>query len=130
MQIPFLHEGLLKTIFIDSWLAISLFGQPPGGFRLTLIDLIILVLIAVIVTFVAEQLTGKKVGSLFVGTIITLLGIWVIITFVRLPAGWNFSIEDVPILEALLGAIIIAVFYTLIRTRFGGGGGKGSSGGH
>jgi hypothetical protein len=130
MQIPFLHEGLLKTIFIDTWLAISLFGQPPGGFRLTLIDLIILVLIAVIVTFVAEQLTGKKVGSLFVGTIITLLGIWLIITFVRLPAGWNFSIEDVPILEALLGAIIIAVFYTLIRTRLGGGGGKGSSGGH
>ena len=42
MLIPFIHEGILKTIFIDTWLRISLFGQPAGGFLLTLIDLIIL----------------------------------------------------------------------------------------
>jgi hypothetical protein len=38
--LPGFHEGILKTIFIDTWVSLSLFGQPAGGFRLTLIDLL------------------------------------------------------------------------------------------
>jgi hypothetical protein len=124
MLIPFLHEGILKTIFVDTWFAVSVFGQPPGGFRLTLIDLLLLEGIAIIVLFLAERLTGKKMGSMIVGTLVTLVGIWLMLAFVRLPGPWNFSIEDVPILEAFLGAIIVGVFYTLLRAR-GEGGKKG-----
>ncbi|HEX9069799.1 MAG TPA: hypothetical protein VF807_13585 [Ktedonobacterales bacterium] len=124
MLIPFLHEGLLKTIFIDTWLAISVFGQPSGGFRLTLIDIIILVMIAIVVNFVAEQLTKQKVGSLFTATMVTIVGIWLMIAFVHLPSGWTFQVEDIPVVEALLGAIIVAVFYTLIRARLKSDGGK------
>jgi hypothetical protein len=117
--IDFLHQGILKTIFIDSWLDIEIFGQPGGnGLRLTLIDIIILVAIAYLVSFISEKLTGKKLGGTLQATIITLLGIFVILTFVRLPQGLDFAIEDVPIVSALLGAIIIAVFYTLIRAQF------------
>lgn len=129
MLIPFVHQGILKTIFVDSWLAVSVFGQPAGGLRLTLIDLLLLEAIAMVVLFLAEQLTGKKAGGLFAGTLITLLGVWLMLAFVRLPAPWSFSIEDVPVLEALLGAIIVAVFYVLLRARSSGSQ-KGSSGGH
>jgi hypothetical protein len=119
--IDFLHQGVLKTIFIDTWLDIKIFGLPSDpayGMRLTLIDIIILVAIAYLVSFVSEKLTGKKLGGTLQATIITLLGTFVILTFVRLPAGLDFAIEDVPIISALLGAIIIAVFYTLIRAQF------------
>jgi hypothetical protein len=120
-QIGFLHQGILNTIFIESWLDIKIFGYPTDpayGLRLTLIDIIILVAIAYLVSAISERLTGKKLGGTMQATIITLLGIFVILTFVRMPAGLDFSIEDVPIISALLGAIIIAVFYTLIRAQF------------
>ncbi len=118
-QIAFLHQGILNTIFIDSWLDIKIFGQPEGnGLRLTLIDIIILVLIAYLVSAISERLTGKKLGGTLQATIITLLGTFIILTFARLPAGLDFAIEDVPIISALLGATIVAVFYTLIRAQF------------
>ncbi len=115
--ITFLHEGILKTIFIDTWLQFALFGQPPGGFRLTLIDILILVLIAYLVSFISEKLTEKKLGSTFQATVITLIGEFIIVAFTHLPAGMDFAIEDVEIIPAILGAVIVAVFYTLIRAQ-------------
>jgi hypothetical protein len=49
VAIPGLHDGILKTIFVDTWISLSLFGRPADGFKLTLIDLIILALIALAV---------------------------------------------------------------------------------
>jgi hypothetical protein len=122
IQIGFIHNTpILNTIFLQSWLDIKIFGYPtdPGyGMRLTLIAIIILVAIAYLVSFVSEKLTGKKLGGTLKATIITLLGTFVILTFVRLPAGFDFAIEGVPIISALLGATIIAVFYILIRAQF------------
>ncbi len=118
VTIDFLHQGILKTIFIDSWLTISLLGQPPNGFKLTLIDLIILLLIAYLVSAISERLTGKKLGGTFQATVITLIGTFIILAFARLPAGLDFGIEDIQVIPALLGAILIAVFYTLIRAQF------------
>jgi uncharacterized membrane protein YeaQ/YmgE (transglycosylase-associated protein family) len=115
VQIAPLHSGLLKTIFIDTWLSFAILGQPAGGFKLTLIDIIILVLIAYLVSFISEKLTGQKLGGTMKATIITLIGAWLMIAFVRLP--WDFQIEDVRIIAALLGAIIVGVFYTLIRAQ-------------
>lgn len=123
--IDFLHQpGILNTIFIQSWLDIKLFGfpnSPDYGLRLTLIDIIILVAIAYLVSYLSEKLTGKKLGGTFKATIITLLGTFIVLTFVNLP--FDFAIEDVRIIAALLGAIIFAVFYTLIRAQFQKGGG-------
>ncbi len=125
-QIGFLHQGILNTIFIQTWLDVKIFGYPTSpdyGMRLTLIDIIILVAIAYLVSFVTEKLTGKKLGGTFKATIITLLGTFVVLTFVRLPG--DIVIEDVPIIAALLGAIIVGVFYTLIRAQL-----QKSGGGH
>jgi hypothetical protein len=115
--IPGIHDGILKTIFVDTWISLSLFGQPTGGFKLTLIDLIILALIALAVNAIAQWLTKQKIGNLWAGMVVTILGTFVILTFVRLPAPLDFQIEDVAIIAALIGSIIIGVFYVLIRAR-------------
>ena len=124
--LPGFHEGILKTIFIDTWISISLLGQPAGGFKLTLIDLIIVALLAFAVTALTEWLTGQKLGKLFTGMVITIIGALLVVMFVRLPAPLDFAIEDVPIVAALLGAIIVGVFYVLLRARTSSGG-KGAA---
>jgi hypothetical protein len=96
---------------------LSLFGQPAGGFKLTLIDLIILALIALAVNAIAQWLTKQKIGALWAGMVVTILGTLGILTLVRLPAPLDFAIEDVAIIAALIGSIIIGVFYVLIRAR-------------
>jgi hypothetical protein len=120
--LPGFHEGILKTIFIDTWISISLLGQPAGGFKLTLIDLIIIGLLAFAVTALTEWLTGQKLGKLFTGMVVTIIGALLVVMFVRLPAPLDFAIEDVPIVAALLGAIIVGVFYVLLRARTSKGG--------
>jgi len=117
VEIPGLHNGILKAIFIDTWVSLSLFGQPSNGFKLTLIDLIILALIALAVNAIAQWLTQQKIGNLWAGMTITILGTFVVLTFVHLPVPLDFAIEGVTILAALIGSIIIGVFYVLIRAR-------------
>jgi len=120
--LPGFHEGILKTIFIDTWISLSLLGQPAGGFKLTLIDLIIVALLAFAVTALTEWLTGQKLGKLFTGMVVTIIGALLVVMFVRLPAPLDFAIEDVPIVAALIGAIVVGVFYVLLRARTSKGG--------
>ena len=120
--LPGFHEGILKTIFIDTWISISLLGQPAGGFKLTLIDLVIVALLAFAVTALTEWLTGRKIGNLFAGMVVTIIGTLLVLMFMRLPAPLDFAIEDVPIVAALIGALIVGVFYVLLRARTSSGG--------
>jgi uncharacterized membrane-anchored protein YitT (DUF2179 family) len=115
--LPGFHEGILKTIFIDTWVSLSLFGQPAGGFRLTLLDLIIVALLAFAVTAITEWLTGQKLGKLFTGMVVTIVGSLLVLMFVHLPAPLDFAVEDIAIVAALIGAIIVGVFYVLLRAR-------------
>jgi uncharacterized membrane protein YeaQ/YmgE (transglycosylase-associated protein family) len=106
-------SGFLDQLFHQTWLAISIFGNPANGYKLTLIGLLITLVIALTANFVTEKLTSKKVGSLFVATVVTILGSWLFQTYVLLP--FDFALEGVRIIAALLGAIVVAVFYVLIR---------------
>jgi hypothetical protein len=115
--LPGFHEGILKTIFIDTWVALSLFGQPAGGFTLTLLDLLIVGVLAFAVTAITEWLTGRKIGNLFAGMVVTIIGALLVLMFVRLPAPLDFAIEDIAVIAALIGATIVGGFYTLVRTR-------------
>jgi uncharacterized membrane protein YeaQ/YmgE (transglycosylase-associated protein family) len=110
------NNGLLDQIFHQSWIEVSVLGAPPNGYRITLIGLIIIVVLALLVNAITERLTSAKAGSLLVATIITILGSLLTVAYVNLP--FDFAIEGVRIIAALLGAVIIAVFYTLIRSQF------------
>jgi hypothetical protein len=115
------NSGILDLLFHQTWIAFKILGWPSGApIMINLIQLIILVLIALAALAVTERLTGSKPGGLVAGVIITVIGTWLITQFVILPGGLGFSIEGIPIIAALLGAIVIAVFYVLIRKQFGG----------
>src|SRR5260370_35184361 len=105
-------SGPLDTIFHQSWLAFSVLGMPAGGYKLNFIDLIILLIIAIAANAITEQLAGRKAGGLLLATLITVLGTSLVQAYVSLP--FDFALEGVRIVAALVGAVIIAVFYVLI----------------
>ena len=114
------NSGILDLIFHQTWIAFAILGWPAGGIKLNLIQLIILVILALAALAITERLTGSKPGGLLTGVIVTVIGTWIITHFVVLPGNLGLSIEGVPIIAALLGAVIVAVFYVLIRKQFGG----------
>lgn len=112
--------GILDLIFHKTDITVQVFGWPSHGYSINLIQLIILLLVAVIVVFVTEKLTKSKVGGIAVGVIITLIGAYIIQAATdKIPD--LLSIEGVHVVYALIGAIIISVFYTLIRNQFSKG---------
>ena len=115
-------SGLLDTIFHQTWLTISILGWPSGGYKLTLIGLILVLIIATAATAVAERLAGAKPGGMLTSVLITLFGAWLFQAYVLLP--FDVSMEGVRVVAALLGAIVVAVFFVLMRKQFSGGGGK------
>ncbi len=110
-------SGIMDTIFHQTSLTLKILGFPKGGFTLNLIQLIIITILAIAVNAIAERLTSKKAGGLFAAVLITILGVYLIEAFVTLP--FDFAIEGVRIIAALIGAVIIAVFYVLIRGQMG-----------
>lgn len=106
-------SGFWDSLFHQTWISLSIFGTPAGGYKITLIGLIIIVLLALLATAITERLTTRKPGGLAFAVLITILGSLLAAAFIRLP--WDFILEDVHVLAALIGAVLIAVFYTLIR---------------
>jgi uncharacterized membrane protein YeaQ/YmgE (transglycosylase-associated protein family) len=77
--------------------------------------LIILVIIALGANAITERLTGRKAGGLLLATLITVLGAALVQAYVLL--GFDFALEGVRVIAALLGAVVIAVFYNLLRAQ-------------
>lgn len=123
------NSGILDTIFHKTWLAINIFGVPSnctphdsvgcGGYALTLIGLIIIIIIATAAAAITQRLTGAKPGGLLATVLITLFGAWLFSAYVKLP--FDVSLEGVRLIAAFLGAIVVAVFYVLIKKQFQGG---------
>jgi hypothetical protein len=105
------NGGFLDLLFHQTRLTIEVFGWPKPPFSINLIQLIIILFLAFAINGATERLTGRKV-SLLAAVIITVIGSYLFATYVLLP--FDFSIEGVRIVAAILGALIIAVFYTLI----------------
>ena len=99
---PIPKGSFFDLLFHQTSLSLQVLGLLHPPFSINLIGLIIIVLIAFAANAVTERLTSSKAGGLFTAVLITLIG---------------FILEGVPIIAALLGAIIIAVFYSLIRKQ-------------
>jgi uncharacterized membrane protein YeaQ/YmgE (transglycosylase-associated protein family) len=113
---PIPHTGILNTVFYQTDMTIQVLDWPVNGYHINLIQLIILIVLALVVIFVTERLTSKKPGSLVTGVILTVIGAYLVETYARIP--FDFAFEGVLIVSSLLGAIIVGVFYTLIRGQF------------
>src|SRR5260370_21709532 len=105
------NSGILDDIFHKSWLAVSIAGFPAGGYKVTLIGLIIIMIIAIAANGITERLTGKKVGGMLASVLVTILGSWLFQVYVLLP--FYCSIAGLRIFAALLGAVMIAVVWSL-----------------
>ena len=106
-------SGLLDQIFHRTWIALSLLGEPHGGYQLTLIGLLIVALLAFAVNVFLERLTGRKTGGLWRAVAFTLIGAFLVSAFVALP--FEIEVEGVHILTTLLGALVVGVFYNLLK---------------
>src|SRR5260370_34657495 len=68
------NSGILDDIFHKSWLAVSIAGFPAGGYKVTLIGLVIIMIIAIAANGITERLTGKKVGGMLAAVLVAVLG--------------------------------------------------------
>ncbi len=113
---PIPHSGILNTIFYQTDMRVQVLDWPANGYYINLIQLIILIVLAVVVNFVTERLTSKKPGGLATGVVLTVIGAYIAETFAKIP--FDFAFEGVLIVASLVGAIVVGVFYTLIRAQF------------
>jgi len=76
---------------------------------------IIYLIIAAIVGFVAEAIVGWRVPFGFVGAIIAaIIGIWLMTQVIIISGIGDIYIQGVPIIRALIGAMIFVALWHLI----------------
>src|SRR6266566_7145747 len=81
-------------------------------------SLIIYLIIAAIVGFVAEFIVGWRLPFGFIGAIIAaLVGIWLLTDVIQLNINGDPVVYGVPIIKALLGAIILMALWHLLTYR-------------
>ncbi len=74
--------------------------------------LIVYLIIAAIIGLVAETLVGWRLPLGIIGAIIAaLVGMWLIINVIKLTIVGDPTIDGVPLITALLGAIILVVIW-------------------
>ena len=62
---------------------------------------------------IIERLTGRKTGGLPRAVGFTLVGAFLVSAFVELP--FEIEIEGVRVITTLIGALIVGVFYNLVK---------------
>ncbi len=82
------------------------------------LNFIIYLIIAAIVGLVAEFIVGWRLPFGFVGAIIAaLIGIWLMTQVIILTGIGDINVYGVPILRALIGAIIFVALWHLLTAR-------------
>ena len=82
------------------------------------LNFIIYLIIAAIVGFVAEFIVGWRLPFGFIGAIIAaLIGIWLMTRVIVISGLGDINVFGVPIIRALIGAIIFVAIWHLITYR-------------
>src|SRR5262245_47828459 len=106
-------SGPLDLVFHQTWIALSVFGEPNGGYALTLGGLLIVAFLAFVVNVFIERLTHRNTGGLARAVAFTLVGAFLVSAYVALP--FEVEVEGVRIVTTLVGALIVGVFYNLLK---------------
>ena len=81
-------------------------------------QLIAYLIIAAIVGLVAEFIVGWRLPFGFIGAIIAaLVGIWLLTNVINVVIPFDVTIYGVPIIKALLGAIVLVAIWHLLTYR-------------
>ena len=82
------------------------------------LNFIIYLIIAAIVGFVAEFIVGWRLPFGFIGAIIAaLIGIWLMTQVIVISGLGDINVYGVPIIRALIGAVIFVAIWHLITYR-------------
>lgn len=81
-------------------------------------SLIIYLVVAALVGLVAEFIVGWRLPFGFIGAIVAaLIGIWLLTNVVQLNINGDPVVYGVPIIKALIGAIILVALWHLVTYR-------------
>jgi uncharacterized membrane protein YeaQ/YmgE (transglycosylase-associated protein family) len=106
-------------MFLFSWIladGVTLkLGDQVWSFGL---NVIVYLIVAAIVGFVAEALVGWRLPLGFVGAIIAaLLGAWLLTKVLVITGIGDITVYGVPLLRALVGAILLVGIWHLVTYR-------------
>src|SRR6476661_423628 len=77
-------------------------------------ELLILLLIGLVVGLLAEAIVGTRVPPGFVGAVILgMLGAWIAGHVLHFSISPEYTINGVPLLRSLIGAVILALIWVL-----------------
>ena len=86
------------------------------------LNFIIYLIVAAIVGLVAEFLVGRRLPFGFVGAIIAaLVGAWLLTKVIVINGIGDINVYGVPLLRALVGAIILVAIWQLLTSGLGRG---------
>jgi len=92
---------------------------------MTLLHLIVLIVVAAVCGLIAERVMGRSVPFGWIGaTVAGFVGAWLMVDVFHLVILPTLSIEGLPIVSAILGAIIVVVLFSLVAGRLGTGHGR------
>jgi len=82
-------------------------------------SLIVYVIIAAIVGFVAELIVGWRLPFGVIGAVVVgLIGVWLVTQVIIINGIPDFSIDNVQIIHALIGALVLIVIWHIITYPF------------
>ena len=86
---------------------------------MTVTQLIVFLLIAAIVSIIAERLVGIGPWGLLGNIIVGVIGIWLMLYVLHVVLPGDPVVAGVPILTAILGAIIVDLIFVLLFRAVG-----------
>jgi uncharacterized membrane protein YeaQ/YmgE (transglycosylase-associated protein family) len=92
---------------------------------MTLMHVIVLIVVAAVCGLIAERVMGRSLPFGWIGaTVAGFVGAWLVVDVLHLVILPTLSIEGLPIVSAILGAIIVVVLFSLVAGRLGTGRGR------
>jgi uncharacterized membrane protein YeaQ/YmgE (transglycosylase-associated protein family) len=89
---------------------------------MTLLHLIVLLVVGTICGLVAERVVHRSLPFGWIGAAVAgFVGAWLMVDVLHLVILPTLSIEGLPIVSAILGAIIVVVVFSLVAGRLGTG---------
>jgi uncharacterized membrane protein YeaQ/YmgE (transglycosylase-associated protein family) len=92
---------------------------------MTLLHLIVLIVVAAVCGLIAERVMGRSLPFGWIGaTVAGFVGAWLMVDVFHLVILPTLAIEGLPIVSAILGAVIVVVLFSLVAGRLGTGHGR------
>jgi uncharacterized membrane protein YeaQ/YmgE (transglycosylase-associated protein family) len=83
-------------------------------------QLIVYLLVALLAGLLAERLVGASLPGGFLGALLAaLLGMWLMIGVLRFAVPGDVDLAGVPLVTAVLGAVLVLVIWVLLSQALG-----------